>query len=625
MTVSAGRSTKRLLSKVMSSREFAEALSKAVGANKRLQEVRYGTFAEEGAIANAYLRMDTGANILPQSFAEFDSYEVGPYTKGSFVGREPTIVSLSGKKWLQLTGETDEVQWNYWWTDADGKTYFKFNENDSRQILSFTARRINTGKDVYIRQRWKVASDANGTGSEVLFTTDWGVLSDNMIQDTLFTWGNAHPTKKYVRYEMQVWGATGDGTEKAVFNYFMLESVSSTKTEPSKYVGPSPRAGEISQLQLASGTGKNLMQYDQATFSPLGEILDYELDVGGTPTVMGDVRNSPVSNGKAFYPNGTNTWKWAFPYMERHNVPYELKPSKWYILSCDVDSIVSADWPTVSPHEYDAQIRIVLGESGTDLGDDSGTIAEHGVSNVARVGAEEIDSIMHSLGRKKLYIRFQVPEYSPNYMRVDMRTNLVSGNPPVTTADRYIGFANFQLEEVDDITREPRPYTLPDIGEGQQSLQEQEVHPFVWLGKYTTGQSMGSNVTQQVTYNVTVIERGRGAYADLTNNRIAIERKGLWHIHVLLWAGNQGSSVNWDSWVNLVDDVGVSISSWYLPSLRATGGDVGFGGTVQIIRQDNDLCYVQVHVKNQAGANRNIVENDVITVKNMFTATYLGN
>jgi hypothetical protein len=635
--MSAGKATRNMLQKVMNSRQMAEQIQKTVGADKSLQRVRHGTFAEDGVINTQFLKIGTGANILPQSYAEFDSHALGAYAKGSFIDRNPTIVDINGKKWLQLDGKPDLTQWNYWWTDNRGKTFFKFSDVESRQILSFTARRVNVGKDIWIRQRWVAAEDSDGTNSEVLFTTEWGILTDDFIQDTMFTWGEPHISKHWVRYEMQIWGDTGDGTEQGLFNYFMLEQVLDTKTEPSKYTGPSPREGDISLVQLSSGYGKNLLQYDQATLSPLGDINDYQILVNGVLTTMGDMLNSPVGNGTAHFPTLDNTWRWAYPYVEWHDELRNLKPDTYYLVSCDVDSIYK-DQPF--EHEHAVQMRVKLAYNTTSVSDVKSTLEKDiltgagttyvtaGTSDEEFVGVEVVGSTYRSLGQKKLFVRFKSPDIT-NYVymgiRIDVKADEVSSHASIT-GDRLSGFANFQLEEIDAYTTEPRPYSLPDIGEGQQSLQEQELHPWVYLDM-TADQAIGSGNTAQLVFG-TKQDRGRGAlgipFSVNSDSRIELRRAGLWVAQVILWAGNPGSSVNWDIWITFNNFIGQQIAKYQIPGFRGNGG-VAIGGGVNFATGSNQLHTIRLFALNGGNGPRDLLANTGTEIRGRFQVMYMGN
>jgi len=555
---------------------MAEAVQQAVGADRRINEVRYGTFAEEGAVGQEYLPNGMSPNLLPAKWAEYEGYP-DDFDVLYDTGGE-------GDSWVENTlgfnmlvvdpAGGDPATFHLPYLDKLTDAYIKLVEGQT-YIYSYSAivpPWDDNSATRYLGLRVQAASDAAGAGNSNIFTntnTPAGLTpleGKAGNQARIYAKFTVPIGKPWIRihhrilYDIIQYPYTG-------YNWNMLEIVNDSRSFPSKYAAPTPRAGELTPAQLAFGEGANVLPFSKASLAA----FEGPITVNGV--AQGTVNGTTNGLGYYFLANGDNAW-WtpASNIGTTSNNPTadRLKPGQWYIASVYVTNLQTAN------RQY-AQIRVGTADNASDINTRTGTW------QVKATGAEVSLDPGES---KRVFVKFQhdaiasdstVGAIGPRLEAKGRRT-IGSGTTNTMRVDNYM------VEEVDPISTAPSKYSIPNIARNELEFGQIEITPAVHV-RQSTNQNIGNGVTGTINLDTMVYDYNFGGSQNMSSvNYVQIYRKGLYLIssnvlwtlsgvdgnnRLILYIRSQLSGVNTE----------YQLASQIAPAIS---GDGGISGSIQL-------------------------------------------
>lgn len=490
-----GDSVRQQIREYMESREAAEKVHKVVGADKRLSGVRYGTFAENGAIKPQYVPQGMSPNLLPAKWAEYQGYKLdSTYDTGGDVTLSK-ITNDIGYQYLQTYSATTS-KYHYPYLDAitsGSVSQWRPVSAGLSYIYSTTALMpvAASGTDRYVGLRITAASDSSGTSPVVLYqtsptdTASMFLLTGVGGQTRVYAKFAMPSDKTFIKVEHFVY-TTGANTQVG-WNWNMLELISDYRSFPSKYSAPTPQAGELSVDQMQFGLSKNLFPYGEATlsakFDPFGSTdVSSPLFVSPTAGSQGLIVTASDGTGYRFTINADNAFHRTANSLIPTNAPTsteKLLAGSTYIISADVTNLTSSD------------ITFTMRAKGNVTAAD----------NAANTNFTTYMSITVTLAANnttptRVYKKFTVPSgiiYGPT---VEFRGTRVTGTS--TGLNDEVSVQNLMLERVPSgvVQDIPSAWTAPIIGKDDINRYQIGKRYAGKLRNDTTGRTIATGVDQ---------------------------------------------------------------------------------------------------------------------------------
>lgn len=472
----AGSSIKGQIRQELQSRQMAEAIQDAVGANNRISALRYGNFAENGVIKAQYQPQGMSPNLLPQRWAEYEGYVIG----GSYnTGGDATASNISNDGIFNFlhTFATTGILYHYpyldpltdtsismWRPVTDGFTYIY----STTAIMPASA----SGSDRWVGLRVTAASDSSGTSPVVIYETPTADTSTMWLltgaggQTRVYAKFSVPSGKPYIKIEHVTRYSGSGAATKVGWNWNMLELVSDYRSFPSKYAAPTPRSGELSIEQMQFGLARNIMPYNlatmAATFDPVvfGDTFSDALDVAGTQGVF---RASAIGDGFSFNMNADNnfhrphiTWiPTTAPASER------LQVGDTYIASCDVKNTITTSAVTV-------RLRVRIAPTAADINGDVS-------ANLNTIAFIDFTVPPNTTDKPvRVYVKFTVPSGYTYGPMIGIRGTRASGTSNGLFDE--VRVENLMLERLPSGSSQsiPSPFTLPIPGQKDISPHQLE-------------------------------------------------------------------------------------------------------------------------------------------------------
>lgn len=516
-----GDSVRKQIEEYFGSREAAEQLQKAVGADQRLKQVRNGMFEEDGVIGSSFLPSGMSPNLLPARWAEYEGYipdsSIGYATGGEanswvepMYGFNALVTDPAGANPGTLHFPyLDKISDN-WYQVVDGQSY----------IYSTTA--IRPPWDVgnaptYVGLRVQAADDAAGTNNVNVFLTastqtDMTKVDDTNKQARIYAKFTVPAGKPYIRVHHKVLYNAIDYPYTA-WNWNMLELVNSYRSFPSKYAAPTPRAGELAPQQFAFGQGANVLPYSKgslAVFEALNVTLNSE--------VQGDVIGTRNGLGYYFLTYTDNAW-YAPTSNMGPNAGFSadrMKPGKVYMASVYITNLRTTGNLAV-------QMRVGTGDSASDIVGKTGTWQVKGTGTESTIAPGE---------SKRISVKWthDAIASSSTTGAIGPRIEIKSRQPAGGATGKFCRVDNFMAEEVDADDIYPSKYSLPAVGRNELAYNQIELQSAV-QAKSTVSQNVANGATATVVVSTLEYDYNFGGTNDLTtNNFLTVYKKGIYII-----------------------------------------------------------------------------------------------
>ena len=473
-----GSSIKKMIREEMSSRKMAEAVQSAVGADRRLKEVRHGKFAEEGAIGQEFLPMGTGANMLPAMGAEFEGHEDGTTVDTAISGEDATIMTMQGRKKLKVPCDSAPASFHTPYANPyTGSRWYQYGPDGTTYIYSAHAYTVAGMGNNYVGLRVRAADDAVGTNAVTLYdtpanTTDmWLITGGEGQYERIHCKFTIPAGKPFLRIDYKTLQNTG---KYVAFANNMLEVVKDSRSFPSKYAAPTPQTGELSPEQMGFGGGANILPYQKATLSSIGLGM-----ITLNSLVQGYMYASELGYGYYFQITDDGDWSTPMANFGSSNEPYE--PNKQYIASCSIKNVHATHTITVT-------MRVGTANNTSDI------LTKTGTWEVKATGK----SITLAPGEsKRLYVKYThdanggVGAIGP---RIEWRATKV-GSPFAQS----LRVSDIMLEQVEVNKEFPSKHATPTIG--NRDLQTYQIAPIPHIAVLRgTAQSIANGATVGVQF-----------------------------------------------------------------------------------------------------------------------------
>lgn len=545
-----GRATDLLVQDIVQSREMSENIQKSVAADRRLREVRYGTFADNGVIDQEALSSGTGANLLSAKEAEYESLEIGSIvvTNGNSDGQSP-IVNIHGNRRLLLASLPTSNTTHTINGDIISSTgWTRYGPDGASYIFSTHAFQQYAAQTNYVGLQIHAASDDIGTDSELLYENSMSVDALTLINGVfgtltrLYSFFTTPTGKPYLRLRVRILlNATSPGGVAIGQN--MLEIVNDYRSTPSKYVGPTPRKGELGKEQMAFGTNPNLLPYYTATLSgPASASASNDVaEVFINGVEQGRVVPSPLGTGYFFRTKADGSTFFSPNQNLLSNADPRWDTGKVYMLSCDVKNMLGST-------DLDIRIRAREGTSHAGLGTNTGTTILGGATTF-RVNRGETKrcTILVTPGTDG----GSGASYGP---KIEVRGTVVAGSASGFFSDFNI--SNIKLEKVADKQTEASPFSLPVIGDGDLKYNQIEAVPFYYVTKETANQIVGSGSDVQV--GMDTFQEGFGFTGTTTPN---CNKTGIYIVRgQIMWGVNTTNSLKMEVYLRLLKVGGATLN-----------------------------------------------------------------
>ena len=483
-----GAAIKEMLKEHMGSREVSEKIHEAVGADKRLAQVRYGTFAQDGAVKAQYLPQGMSPNLLPAKWAEYESYTDTEQTWNTYGGAvESWVEAIGGIRFLITDGNPAPASYHNPYLESvpagvptyqpitDGLTY----------IYSTTAVIPPWGvSDArYVGLRIRVADDSAGTNSQILYSTpdttaDMWKLEGNNAQQRIYVKFTVPAGKKYISVSHKI---LDSASLYVGWNWNMLETVSDFRSFPSKYAAPTPRMGELSNDQLAFDNNPNMLPFEMASmaFDPATVTIN---------SVTQGTSNSVDSKPGFTFTFATNTTTALGTYYGPWDNPHR------HITTPSADTYIAGQQYIMSVYitnrtntQLKVNMRVGFADNVTDLTNKSGTYSSvQGQQETLLIGE-----------RRRIWLKYTHPAAANGFGKLGPRLDfkMIKGNETQSTS--AIDLDSAQLEEAAASTTEPSNFKPPLIGtehipftavilkNNQISLTQVEQNPVAALQRLT--------------------------------------------------------------------------------------------------------------------------------------------
>lgn len=595
-----GSSIKEMVRQELESRQTAEAIQQAVAADINLNKVRYGTFAENGAIGGEYLPNGMSPNLLSARNAEYESwYGADLSDQASWVHPESDIwterVNEASHLIASLSANIDRTYINIF-LDRMNEPYMHVQDGQNF-IFSTTVTQPLWGIDPPVTPqmgiRVRAATSTGGVGVETVYNTetvDMFTLSpENNYTQRVYAKFTVPAGKPYINIQVVGMSDTVNWPYIAI-NWNMLESVTDYRSFPSKYAAPTPRAGELSAGQMAFGLSRNLLPYGFSTLSNLYVPFQHDDNTSwATPygIVYGKVWISSIGNGFSFGINANNAYKLPYTTLIPTSAPTteRLKVGSTYILSCDVQNNTEAS--------ITATLNALTTTSAANVNAGTGFVSQG--TSVKTIPATPSDPV-------RMSIRFTVPSGHTYGPQIQLKGLRASGTSWGTHDELYM--SNIMLEKLPSgsFQSAPSAYTPPIAGYRDISRYQVDTE-FAGLLNNLTSRNISSGVDQ--TQPLSWVWRQKFKTSDLQANYLWLPEAGIWHVSVVMVTSTTTTDAT-RMRVFLAGDVGTDtrLATAAYQTTGAGSYNTGLQGSV-VVRLDGATGF-DVHVFNSSATARTI-------------------